>query len=70
MNKMNWQPIETAPKDGTDLLLFYPSSDGEAPFIDVNRWLDWPREMNAYSWTTGGVNPTHWMPMPEPPKDE
>lgn len=56
-----WQPIETAPKDGKDLLL----SDGvvRIAFWDTARgglWSKWPgREECKY--------PNHWMPLPKPP---
>jgi len=62
-----WQPIETAPKDGTEIL----GSDGVArtsiqwdgEFLD--RWeLAWP---GAYAEDVS-FYPTHWMPLPDPPK--
>ena len=57
-----WQPIETAPKDGTDILLVY----GEE--ITVARW--------SFSfWNTDDQDRgydeekfTHWMPLPELPE--
>lgn len=66
-----WQPIETAPKDGTPALLFSPYDE------DMNCkggliWVSggWGRAViNPYSWR-GESNkepPTHWMPLPEPP---
>lgn len=61
---MGWQPIETAPKDGTE--------------IDV--WCVDHRVANAWwcnadnKWRTYGDDritwthqPTHWMPLPEAP---
>lgn len=55
-----WQPMETAPKDGTDVLVWC----GGAMFIacmDVGRWF--------FDRTDHSVKPvpTHWMPMPEGP---
>lgn len=66
---MEWKPIETAPKDGTDVLLFANDS------IAIAAWqTDWP---NRGEWATGYScadygdyyvkNPTHWMSLPEPP---
>ena len=56
-----WQPIETAPKDGTDVLVWC----GGAMFIacmEVGRWF--------FDRTDYSVKPlpTHWMPLPPAPK--
>lgn len=76
---MEWQPIETAPKDGTQVLLcdgmwgpwvgWWGTHDG-APdnwwFVD----LALPKTPdNLNSWVVGH-GPTHWMPLPDPPKEE
>jgi len=58
---MEWQPIETAPKDGTHIIVmpyFYVEDLQVSWFIlDEDRWANW-------NWS---VEPTHWMPLPEPP---
>jgi hypothetical protein len=67
-----WQPIETAPKDNTVLLLCsmeYP----ENPFIDVGYWETYawwsgPKEEPCWVWSLLEGKPTHWMSLPEPPK--
>lgn len=55
----HWQPMETAPMDGTRLLMV------NAAFGSVRvAWYDEPHE----SWSYSGVyQPTHWMPLPESP---
>jgi hypothetical protein len=66
---MTWQPIETAPKDGTPIWLFYPEAheqDRQAVGWWVNdfrepRWMD---HADAHDF----IQPSHWMPLPEPPK--
>lgn len=57
---MNWQPIETAPRDGRLVLVWL--SDGERP--DVMRADDLQHRCK-YSWMEGI---THWMPLPNPPE--
>lgn len=37
VREMEWQPIETAPKDGTEILLYGPSSYG--PRVTVGHWM-------------------------------
>jgi hypothetical protein len=66
-----WRPIETAPKDGTQIIL-YPCfgipSDPQA-----GNWYEGKR-LKCWKSTWGNMNfpvqPTHWMPFPEPPKDK
>jgi hypothetical protein len=57
-----WQDIETAPKDGTEVLLLFPS--------DTKRTGYWAKSIQR--WSVDAVVsmplPTHWMPLPEPPK--
>jgi hypothetical protein len=75
---MEWQPIETAPKDGTRILLYRPSYFDWARVIGGN-WCDEKiaKKPRPY-WTHDrecliGVlearqhQPTHWMPLPPPP---
>ena len=61
-----WQPIETAPQDGTQILVFGHDTFAVAEF----RNGEW-RDMGDIGW--GGfyaeVMPTHWMPLPEPPSN-
>lgn len=61
-----WQPIETAPKDGTNILGCVQAvqrSQGEM-FWYKDRWVTWDGENH----TRTVMYPTHWMPLPEPPK--
>jgi hypothetical protein len=66
---MSWQPIETAPKDGSEIDLWisdprYP--DGyripECAWMD-GRWVSTLEDQRLESKQA----PTHWMPLPEPP---
>lgn len=75
-----WQPIATAPKDGSWVLLSggyidYGWDAEDNPHCVVGQsyasrnWGDcW-----QFAWYDSGYygiynNPTHWMPLPEPPK--
>ena len=70
MGLIEWQPIETAPKNGTDILV----ATGET--MHVVRWINihgdfdyWAVDDNKHGpFTLRGKAPTHWMPLPEPPK--
>ncbi|MFG6599345.1 MULTISPECIES: Lar family restriction alleviation protein [unclassified Sulfitobacter] len=55
-----WQPIETAPKDGTRILLWLDPQSIVVPAEWRGRWMgdDYPLNMTT---------PTHWMPQPPPP---
>jgi hypothetical protein len=64
-----WQPIETAPRDGEDVLLYIPEMLGwpESWAIVTGQW-DEPRwSSNALGGFNMG-NPTHWAPLPSPPE--
>lgn len=70
---MMWQPLDTAPKDGTKILLgrFVPR-DKYNGRIRVDWWHDGKKndfigfgEFNTRYWPA-----THWMPLPDPPQAE
>lgn len=70
MNK--WQPIETAPKDGTYILLAGPSGYINTPLrVEVCKYDAEHRPHRLWvnhasdSFLDGGEAPTHWMPLPE-----
>jgi len=65
---MTWQPIETAPKDGSDVLVCSTQCVGR---FAVASWdgEEW-RDMGDIGWAGmdgGGNQPTHWMPIPPAP---
>jgi hypothetical protein len=64
-----WQPIETAPRDGTHFLAYWTSSEVDAHLkqyhvCHYSYGVLWP------SWIKDNDMPTHWMPLPPPPKTE
>lgn len=79
---MEWQPIETAPKDGTPLLLVSPDGHLGVGFIfaevydgldltsDPAAWTgqkEYERKPSVWLGRFGAAEATHWMPLPAPP---
>ena len=71
----NWQPIETAPKDGTVILLFV-APWVVAGYFDLDEdvypwvWMDLDASGSLNGSRDDGTRPAHWMPLPEPPEAE
>lgn len=63
---MTWQPIETAPKDGTEVLGWLSRSIDEQPYVET-MWYVPDAEVWVGDYDGCRVLPTHWMPLPEPP---
>lgn len=73
---MDWQPIETAPLDGTEIDVWAEDESGNARRIcDVSwsRMTDWDGH-EFEGWTgvyphfgSKKFTPTHWMFSPKPP---
>ncbi len=75
-----WQPIETAPRDGTSILVYVrglePVSASECSWIGAIYWswfdpIKYPALATSNGWAClpwQNSQPTHWMPLPEPPK--
>ena len=59
----DWQPIETAPKDGSCVLAWFD----EAKHHFLLYWLN-----DAWRFKSTHIkpitDPSHWMPLPEEPK--
>jgi len=58
-----WRPIETAPKDGEQILTYSPFGR-----CSVRIWGEGDDGEMAWQPRIRGYFPTHWMPLPEPPK--
>lgn len=61
---MEWQPIETAPRDGT---LFLVWADGDYSCVwQVGEvlYVDYTYDLEALTYSSVA---THWMPLPAPP---
>lgn len=78
LKTMNWQPIETAPKDGSEILaaVRYPNKGRyESIFICwITTLKDYPDGVwgSDYEWPIICGTPTYWMPVPRyvPPATE
>lgn len=60
---MQWKPIKTAPKDGTEILVWFD----EAKRHFILWWFDGDWRFIGGT-ITPVVPPSYWMPLPEPPK--
>lgn len=66
-----WQPIETAPRDGTVILAY--ASTGEMVTVAAATWsqdrLVWELlDTGSYADDSDcSLDLTHWMPLPDPP---
>lgn len=79
-----WQPIETAPKDGTWVLLSggsirYGWDGDDIPKCVCGQYTSYLNGSGydggwwQFAWYDGGYygeyeGPTHWQPLPEPPE--
>lgn len=82
METRGWMPIETAPRDGTVILIAGGADDQMA--YQSGRYDEFMQAPTRAMWSGGGwlialaeaccvgierINPTHWMPLPTPPED-
>jgi hypothetical protein len=63
---MTWQTIETAPKDGSNILLCKRAEHGPPWHFYVGSYREKRREW-AMFYTNQKLDPSHWRPLPEPP---
>ncbi len=59
----NWQPIETAPKDRSWILVWETGVSDKYHPAEVARFVNNRWESSAMKY----VEATHWMPLPAPP---
>jgi hypothetical protein len=77
-----WQPIATAPRDGTKILVWIHQWAGEIHGVanatgnEIAYWANGTSDFPGADWwvCAGGdgyatwCRPTHWMPLPAPPQ--
>lgn len=82
-SEREWQRIETAPKDGTRILVFGSLMDRDTPFTkppppesyEAAWWKAWYSSPNP-GWMIANcdeeygdyIDATHWMPLPDAPE--
>jgi hypothetical protein len=60
-----WQPIETAPRDGMPVLLGFPCNfHAMVGHCEEGVWGELDSD---FGFEPFSVKPTHWMELPEPP---
>jgi len=74
---VGWLPIDTAPRDGSAVLLFRPlAQKTHDPIVTIRKSIPrashvWeatvPPGCDGKNFTEGSCYATHWMPLPEPP---
>jgi len=71
LDSSSWQPIETAPRDGTAILAAWNM------LYKAKRWTVQPVVFLYGGWLHSWdedeelpLEPTHWMPLPQPPNEE
>lgn len=76
---MEWKPIETAPKDGTEIIGY----NGET--VRSYAWIAYPDDVDHIGWCYAGYShggrldylhnvpdaePTHWIEFPNAPRGD
>lgn len=69
---MSWQPIETAPKDGTDVIVGFDLASVWIIHLawfnkDTSSWWSYTRGSVTQEELEGCRTPTHWIPHPPRP---
>jgi hypothetical protein len=60
-----WQPIETAPKDGTPIIVYRPKFDGDyIPKVGEDYWH---QRLKCWAKSRSDTPPVKWQHFPEPP---
>lgn len=80
IESFHWRPIETAPRDGTRILIARAGEGVDE--IEITGWYIVPQysmehvggdlyrkvpETSYEGWNGNGHRATHWMPLPDPP---
>ncbi|MCP4899788.1 MAG: DUF551 domain-containing protein [bacterium] len=69
----DWQPIATAPKDQTIVMIWHEGPKSRGCVIAFCEHPENRDNFQVERWVTGNgsgwhLRPTHWMPLPGPPE--
>ena len=75
---MDWKPIESAPRDGTSILVYVPAPTVGGRVMQASWSADWYGDKTNQGWMPANCDEeygchyvaTHWMPLPSPPKEQ
>lgn len=69
--KQAWLPIESAPKDGRTVFIWYAGECVHAAYLAEHhgRIPQWYLLDKWRNWGPVSSPPKYWMPLPEPPHD-
>ena len=65
---MEWQPIESAPKDGTPILVWLKEASLCTHIHSARLMEDGKPSIIGHHFAFDVGEPTHWMPLPQPPQ--
>jgi len=70
-NKMKWRPIETAPRDGSEVLTLFRGSCRNGTFVYMGGNPISGKKWPIFNSPEGLLfAPSHWMPISHPSEDE
>lgn len=62
----SWRPMDTAPRDGSEILIYDPR---EGYGVNQAKWDEWAAAWVEVIEEHGRFEPSRWMPLPAPPAD-
>lgn len=65
-----WQLIETAPKDGTEVDVWGEYGRNTNVIYRDGKWKEWLNVFGTEGYYELDYEPTHWQPLPEPPQQQ
>ena len=65
-----WISVKDAyPEDYESVLVNFDGGDCAVMLLDYDDGMKW-KEDTPYGWQPSREYPSHWMPLPSPPKDD